>query len=67
MDQALTYLAENAEWIFGGIGVTFVSGVGVILFRLLSRGRSEGGQQQSQIGGSHSVNVQIGTINKDDA
>jgi len=50
----LTYIVDNKEWLFSGVGVAFVVAIGTWLVRRGSRDRPV----QTQLSGSRSVNLQ---------
>jgi hypothetical protein len=54
LSDALAWVIDNKEWIFGGIGVAVVTGV-IALLR-----RRQNGVTQKQTSGANSTNVQAG-------
>ena len=54
LSEALTWVFNNKEWIFGGIGVAAITGV-IALLR-----RRQNGLTQKQASGANSTNVQAG-------
>lgn len=54
MSDALAWVIDNKEWIFGGVGVAVVTGV-IALLR-----RRQNGVTQKQTSGANSTNVQAG-------
>lgn len=61
----LDWVVENKEWLFSGLGVTFLTLVGGFAFRIyLRRGHAEKQvpptQSVSQTGGNGSVNINVG-------
>lgn len=63
----LTWIADNREWIFSGIGVAALSGLGAWIFSVRRQSRTESEAiNQNQRGGSQSTNVQIGKVERRD-
>jgi hypothetical protein len=62
----MKWLQENANWIFSGVGVVFLTGGGYIVKRLL--GKDSLGQQQKADRGATAIqagrDVQVGQNNK---
>jgi hypothetical protein len=54
LSDALAWVIDNKEWIFGGVGVAVVTGV-IALLR-----RRQNGVTQKQTSGANSTNVQAG-------
>ncbi len=54
LSDALTWVIDNKEWIFGGIGVAAITGVIALLKR------RQNGLTQRQTSGANSTNVQAG-------
>lgn len=55
----MEWLAQNQDWVFGGIGTAIVLGVGGWMLKGLFK-RGGKGQQQKQEGGDEAQQVQVG-------
>jgi hypothetical protein len=62
MEGALSFLDQNKEWMFSGLGVVALTGI-VSLF--LRRRDPKQSVQQKQTGGHGSTNIQVGVNNSD--
>lgn len=61
MDQAIEFMKNNYQWIFGGIGVAIIGWI-ILLFQ---KKHTSTTIKQNQKGGDNSTNTQIGQINKE--
>lgn len=63
----LTWMANNKDWLFSGIGATAFFGLVRWIFIRRNRASSASNTiNQKQRGGPHSINVQIGNIEGND-
>lgn len=58
----MQFLIENKDWIFDGIGVTVLIGIGWLIRRVWTRPRAGENAAQYQKTGAFSKNTQIGSI-----